>query len=92
MPRPPGEPASVARDSAPEMHDEKVGLWSCGVLCYEFLAGNPPFKQQIPRGIRKNIMVEFTFPEFVPDRVRGLISRLLKHNSSQRLTMTPPGS
>lgn len=25
-------------------HDEKVDLWSLGVLCYEFLVGNPPFE------------------------------------------------
>lgn len=24
-------------------HDEKVDLWSLGVLCYEFLVGKPPF-------------------------------------------------
>lgn len=25
-------------------HDEKVDLWSLGVLCYEFLVGKPPFE------------------------------------------------
>lgn len=25
-------------------HDEKVDLWSLGVLCYEFLVGRPPFE------------------------------------------------
>lgn len=27
-------------------HDEKVDLWSLGVLCYEFLVGKPPFESQ----------------------------------------------
>ncbi len=27
-------------------HDEKVDLWSLGVLCYEFLIGRPPFESQ----------------------------------------------
>ena len=27
-------------------HDEKVDLWSLGVLCYEFLAGKPPFETE----------------------------------------------
>ena len=27
-------------------HDEKVDLWSLGVLCYEFLVGKPPFETE----------------------------------------------
>lgn len=27
-------------------HDEKVDLWSLGVLCYEFLVGKPPFEAE----------------------------------------------
>ena len=36
---------------APEMvegraHDERVDLWTLGILCYEFLVGCPPFEEE----------------------------------------------
>jgi aurora kinase A len=31
---------------AGQFHDEKVDLWSLGVLCYEFLVGKPPFETE----------------------------------------------
>ncbi|XP_008582977.1 PREDICTED: aurora kinase A [Galeopterus variegatus] len=70
------------------MHDEKVDLWSLGVLCYEFLVGKPPFEANTYQETYKRISrVEFTFPDFVTEGARDLVSRLLKHNSSQRLTL-----
>lgn len=70
------------------MHDEKVDLWSLGVLCYEFLVGKPPFEANTYQETYKRISrVEFTFPDFVPEGARDLISRLLKHNPSHRPTL-----
>ncbi|KAM5304827.1 aurora kinase A isoform 2-T2 [Glossophaga mutica] len=70
------------------MHDEKVDLWSLGVLCYEFLVGKPPFEASTYQETYKRISrVEFTFPDFVPEGARDLIARLLMHNPSQRPTL-----
>uniref|UniRef100_A0AAA9S080 non-specific serine/threonine protein kinase n=1 Tax=Bos taurus TaxID=9913 RepID=A0AAA9S080_BOVIN len=70
------------------MHDEKVDLWSLGVLCYEFLVGKPPFEADTYQETYRRISrVEFTFPDCVPEGARDLISRLLKHNPSQRPTL-----
>ncbi|XP_066090965.1 aurora kinase A [Saccopteryx bilineata] len=70
------------------MHDEKVDLWSLGVLCYEFLVGKPPFETSTYQETYRRISrVEFTFPDFVTEGARDLISRLLRHNPSQRLTL-----
>ncbi|KAI5612748.1 aurora kinase A [Silurus asotus] len=67
-------------------HDEKVDLWSLGVLCYEFLVGNPPFETKShEETYRKISRVEFTFPSHVSEGARDLISRLLKHNPMHRL-------
>ncbi|KAJ7332070.1 hypothetical protein JRQ81_014250 [Phrynocephalus forsythii] len=69
-------------------HDEKVDLWSLGVLCYEFLVGKPPFEaetyQETYRAISK---VEYKFPPFIAEGARDLISKLLKHNPYHRLPL-----
>ncbi|XP_040837216.1 aurora kinase A isoform X2 [Ochotona curzoniae] len=71
------------------MHDEKVDLWSLGVLCYEFLVGKPPFEANTYQETYRRISrVEFTFPDFVTEGARDLISRLLKHSPSHRPTLT----
>ncbi|NXF06575.1 AURKA kinase, partial [Smithornis capensis] len=69
-------------------HDEKVDIWSLGVLCYEFLVGKPPFEavtyQETYRAISR---VEFSFPPSVTEGARDLISKLLKHNPFHRLPL-----
>ncbi|XP_016095407.1 aurora kinase B [Sinocyclocheilus grahami] len=67
-------------------HDEKVDLWSLGVLCYEFLVGRPPFETKShEETYRKISRAEFTYPAHVSEASRDLINRLLKHNPMHRL-------
>uniref|UniRef100_A0A4W6CA23 non-specific serine/threonine protein kinase n=1 Tax=Lates calcarifer TaxID=8187 RepID=A0A4W6CA23_LATCA len=69
-------------------HDEKVDLWSLGVLCYEFLVGKPPFEAKSHEDTYRRISrVEYTYPAQtnVSAGAKDLVARLLKHNPMHRL-------
>ncbi|CAJ1050371.1 aurora kinase A [Xyrichtys novacula] len=69
-------------------HDEKVDLWSLGVLCYEFLVGKPPFEAKTHEDTYRRISrVEYTYPaqSNISAGAKDLVARLLKHNPMQRL-------
>ncbi|XP_076357849.1 aurora kinase C-like [Tachypleus tridentatus] len=67
-------------------YDEKVDLWSLGVLCYEFLVGKPPFESdKVQDTYRRIARVDYTFPLHVSEGARDLIARLLKYNPADRL-------
>ncbi|XP_060936075.1 aurora kinase B [Limanda limanda] len=69
-------------------HSEKVDLWCIGVLCYECLVGNPPFETASHSDTYKRIMkVDLKFPKIVSDGARDLISKLLRHNPTDRLSL-----
>lgn len=69
-------------------HDEKVDLWSLGVLCYEFLVGRPPFESKSHEDTYRRISrVEYTYPAQtnISAGAKDLVARLLKHNPMHRL-------
>uniref|UniRef100_A0A8C4QPX8 Aurora kinase n=1 Tax=Eptatretus burgeri TaxID=7764 RepID=A0A8C4QPX8_EPTBU len=69
-------------------HDEKVDLWSLGVLCYEFLNGKPPFENERQGETYKLISkVRIHYPSSMSEGSKDLISRLLKHNPAARLSL-----
>jgi len=71
-----------------KMHDEKVDLWSIGVLCYEFLVGKPPFETESHEETYKLIsLVKFDYPSYVPAGARDLINKLLKKKPEDRLAL-----
>uniref|UniRef100_A0A3Q1GSN2 non-specific serine/threonine protein kinase n=1 Tax=Acanthochromis polyacanthus TaxID=80966 RepID=A0A3Q1GSN2_9TELE len=69
-------------------HDEKVDLWSLGVLCFEFLVGKPPFEAKThEETYRKISRVEYTYPaqSNISAGAKDLVAKLLKHNPMHRL-------
>ncbi|CAG9864407.1 unnamed protein product [Phyllotreta striolata] len=71
-----------------ETYDEKVDLWSLGVLCFEFLVGKPPFETSNSNNLCKNISEgEFKIPPYVSDDAKDLIRRLLVTESKYRIAL-----
>ncbi|KAH0626124.1 hypothetical protein JD844_000905, partial [Phrynosoma platyrhinos] len=69
-------------------HDEKVDLWCIGILCYELLVGHPPFESTShSETYRRIVSVDLKFPPCVPEGAQDLISKLLRHDPSDRLPL-----
>eukprot|EP00616_Rhizochromulina_sp_CCMP1243_P001428 CAMPEP_0118972094 /NCGR_PEP_ID=MMETSP1173-20130426/8519_1 /TAXON_ID=1034831 /ORGANISM="Rhizochromulina marina cf, Strain CCMP1243" /LENGTH=299 /DNA_ID=CAMNT_0006921611 /DNA_START=21 /DNA_END=920 /DNA_ORIENTATION=- len=69
-------------------HDEKVDLWSLGVLMFEFLVGNPPFEAEgHTQTYRRISRVDLKFPEFMSEEARDLVARLLVKDPARRMAL-----
>lgn len=72
------------------LHDDRVDIWSLGVLAYEFLYGQPPFEAAGHSETYKRILkVDLKFPASpaVSDGAQDLIRKLLVRNPADRLPL-----
>ena len=72
------------------LYDEKSDEWSCGILMYILLCGEPPFQGETEEEIFANIKkgkYSFSQPEFsnVSDNCKDLIRKLLEPNKKNRI-------
>ncbi|EFX72472.1 hypothetical protein DAPPUDRAFT_308251 [Daphnia pulex] len=78
---------------APEMvegrsHDERVDLWTLGILCYEFLVGSPPFEEEKQDlTYRRICKVDLKFPAHLSTGAKDLITKLLKSRAEDRIPL-----
>ncbi|KAI1103778.1 kinase-like protein [Jackrogersella minutella] len=68
-------------------YDEKVDLWSLGVLTYEFLVGEAPFEDTPVMTHRRIAKADMTIPSFVSPEARDLIKRLLVLDPEKRIPL-----
>mmetsp|Transcript_13947 Transcript_13947/g.22784 ORF Transcript_13947/g.22784 Transcript_13947/m.22784 type:complete len:348 (-) Transcript_13947:62-1105(-) len=69
-------------------HDEKVDIWSLGVLAYEFLVGQAPFEAESHKATYERITdVDLNFPDELSEGARDLIRSLLQREPKHRLPL-----
>jgi aurora kinase, other len=69
-------PEMLKPGSAENFYNEKVDLWSLGVLTYEFLVGEAPFEDAPIITQRRIARGEMTVPGFVSPEAKDLIKRV----------------
>jgi calcium-dependent protein kinase len=86
-----GTPFYIAPEVLKNKYDEKCDLWSCGVILYVMLCGEPPFYGEDDDEIYNQILtteVKFYQKEWenISDDAKDLIKKLLNKNYKNRLS------
>jgi len=67
-------------------HGKPVDWWALGILCFEMLAGYPPFYDENPFGIYQKILQgKIDFPRQFDPKAKDLIKKLLTGDKTKRL-------
>lgn len=69
-------PEMIKPGSSDNSYNEKVDLWSLGVLTYEFLVGEAPFEDTHIMTQRRIVRCDMEIPSFVSSEARDLIKRV----------------
>ncbi|KXX78650.1 Serine/threonine-protein kinase ark1 [Madurella mycetomatis] len=80
-------PEMIKSGSKDNWYNEKVDLWSLGVLTYEFLVGEAPFEDEPLMTQRRIARADMTVPEWVSKEAKDLIKRLLVLDPEKRLSL-----
>ncbi|KAI1417590.1 kinase-like protein [Hypoxylon sp. FL1857] len=80
-------PEMLKSGSEDNYYNEKVDLWSLGVLAYEFLVGEAPFEDTPVMTQRRIRKADMTIPSFVSPEARDLIKRLLVLDPDKRIPL-----
>jgi aurora kinase len=84
-------PPEMLKGGGENWYNEKVDLWSLGVLTYEFLVGEAPFEDTQVMTQRRIARCEMTVPSFVSPEAKDLIKRVSPYtthdNDNRELTL-----
>jgi aurora kinase B len=69
-------------------YDDSVDQWCLGILCYEFLVGNPPFEAEDTESTYAKIRrLDIVYPKHMTVGAKDLISKLLRKSHTARITL-----
>ncbi|KAH6624225.1 kinase-like domain-containing protein [Chaetomium sp. MPI-SDFR-AT-0129] len=80
-------PEMIKSGSKDNWYNEKVDLWSLGVLMYEFLVGEAPFEDTPIMTHKRIARADMTIPEWVSKDAKDLIKKLLVLDPEKRLPL-----
>ncbi|KAF2965193.1 hypothetical protein GQX73_g8394 [Xylaria multiplex] len=80
-------PEMIKPGSSDNSYNEKVDLWSLGVLTYEFLVGEAPFEDTPVMTHRRIARADMSIPSFVSPEARDLIKKLLVLDPEKRIPL-----
>ncbi|KAL2164049.1 hypothetical protein VTH06DRAFT_3263 [Thermothelomyces fergusii] len=80
-------PEMIRSGSKDNWYNEKVDLWSLGVLTYEFLVGEAPFEDTPIMTHKRIARADMTIPDWVSKEAKDLIKRLLVLDPEKRLPL-----
>lgn len=86
-----GTPYYIAPEVLKKRYDEKCDIWSCGVIMFILLTGEPPFNGNDDKEIIKSVEVgiyETNIEAFqiISEDAKTLIKKMLEYNSSLRVS------
>lgn len=78
-------PMLMAPEYFQKKYNNKVDIWSFGIMAYYMLIGKPPFNEEEPGGIVMQITTApVTFPEGTDPAIQEFLTKLLKKNPEER--------
>ncbi|KAF2673695.1 kinase-like protein [Microthyrium microscopicum] len=80
-------PPEMLKGGGDGYYNEKVDLWSLGVLAYEFLVGEAPFEDTQVMTQKRITRCDMTIPPYVSREAKDLIQRLLVLDPEKRISL-----
>jgi len=69
-------------------HNEKADIWCIGVLIFELVTGEVPFKGKGLQQVGERILnLDIEWPTHIDSDAKDLISKILRHNEDERLSI-----